>query len=52
MMTTLFEEAIHVPLSGSSSVSQLEHSNSVRLPTIKLPKFRGNYNDWMHFKDI
>lgn len=34
------------------SPNMLSHIQGVKLPTINLPKFQGNYDSWLEFKDL
>ncbi|XP_031333913.1 uncharacterized protein LOC116163925 [Photinus pyralis] len=36
---------------GNSSNTNFENPRSVKLPTIKLPTFKGNYDNWLEFHD-
>lgn len=37
---------------GENSSSNFHKSMNVKLPVIELPKFSGNYNNWLEFKEL
>ncbi|XP_043264183.1 uncharacterized protein LOC122404315 [Colletes gigas] len=46
-----FRRARSTPISSSSSPAIKEPPVTPRLPTIVLPEFNGDYNDWLRFRD-